>query len=219
MNGNGTYLCEKRSNCHPVSTNVSSASNCTMNGQTYKHGDLIDSECEKCRCNDGGLFCTYRRKTCSNATDNDQSPCKLCRKNTFNPVCGPDGQTYPSECHAVNCIGIPPLLLHEGSCSGNVSKFCHDHVAPSQNWKSLAQAFEHIWEAKDLIMQIMLSVHRCLSVVIPGRGLNFGMRSAALHKALANTDDLLGGGNIYGVLVTFCHTSCFVQFRKKSKTK
>ena len=128
MNGNGTYLCEKRSNCHPVSTNVSSASNCTMNGQTYKHGDLIDSECEKCRCNDGGLFCTYRRKTCSNATDNDQSPCKLCRKNTFNPVCGPDGQTYPSECHAVNCIGIPPLLLHEGSCSGNVSKFCHDHV-------------------------------------------------------------------------------------------
>ena len=116
VNGNGTYFCENHSNC---STNGSSQA-CTLNGQTYQHGDLIDSECDKCRCHRGRFYCTYQRK-CSNATDNDQSPCKLCRKNAFKPVCGPDGQTYPSECHAVNCSSIPALALQEGPCSSSVS--------------------------------------------------------------------------------------------------
>lgn len=47
--------------------------------------------------------------------------CSQCDTMQDKMVCGPGGFSYPSRCHAIECGGIPPLELLEGSCSTQVS--------------------------------------------------------------------------------------------------
>lgn len=45
-----------------------------------------------------------------------------CDENKSRPVCGTDGQTYPTRCHLLRaqCSGHQVNLKHRGTCKGNL---------------------------------------------------------------------------------------------------
>ena len=82
---------------------------------TFMHGESVSSECRRCVCYDGNLRCVRRREC---RTDD----CYKCRDEKINPVCGRNGRTYQSPCHAMNCGGLTRDLLTLGKCSSIVSQ-------------------------------------------------------------------------------------------------
>ena len=104
----------------------------------------LQLDCNRCNCRNGVLFCT--RRTCEDDndgddddsdSDNDDSDsdddsdgdepeeernCHACGFMPENPVCGEDGQTYPSMCHAMNCRGLDADDIIPGSCSNQVQQ-------------------------------------------------------------------------------------------------
>lgn len=52
----------------------------------------------------------------------EEKNCRSCGAMRAEPVCGPDGRTYPSECFATYCRGLNASQLIRGSCSRRVSR-------------------------------------------------------------------------------------------------
>lgn len=108
--------CDRSHNCSLIISN--SSHSCNMSGKQYKHQQVFPvDKCNKCKCLGGKISgCTRRR--CKGVGD---TPCDMCRKLHFKPVCGPNGVTYENICAAENCAGFDPLEVTLGPCSIQVT--------------------------------------------------------------------------------------------------
>ena len=105
--------------------------NCTVSrgGKSYlvSHGDPVvtrqsTGRCRVCRCNDGTAeSCEFR--DCEADTDNrDEAGCNTtCSSMPRRPVSGPDGNNYPSMCHAMKCRGFDAEEISDRPSASMVS--------------------------------------------------------------------------------------------------
>jgi len=97
--------------------------NCVYEGIQYQHRDVFAvDQCNRCKCLNGKITgCTRRKcRRRDGDDDDDDTPCDMCRKLPYDPVCGPNGVTYPNLCTAQFCAGIDPIEVTEGPCSTQV---------------------------------------------------------------------------------------------------
>ena len=143
VNGRLRFCKQAKENC--TAHHLTGRHSCTVESRgEIQHGEkfrvLINSpqllmydtcitlqvDCNICGCRFGRLSCTHRRCDGGNQTqiENRRARCLRCHFQPRNPVCGPNGRTYASYCHAVECVGLPPVTLLRGPCT--------DYVCPKK---------------------------------------------------------------------------------------
>lgn len=142
VNGRLRFCEQAKENCIALSlNNLTGRHSCTVeNRGEIPHGEsfrvLINSpqllvydiritlqvDCNICGCRFGRLSCTHRQCDAGNQIqiENRKARCLRCHFQPRNPVCGPNGRTYASYCHAVECVGLPPVTLLRGPCTDYV---------------------------------------------------------------------------------------------------
>ena len=95
---------------------------CSYNGVQYRHRDVFQiDECNRCKCLNGRISgCTRRKCRNNDDDDDDETPCDQCKRMPYDPVCGPNGVTYPNLCTAQYCSGIDPSEVTPGPCTTQV---------------------------------------------------------------------------------------------------
>lgn len=145
VNGRLKFCEEDEENCTALSLNLTRRHSCKVeNRREIQHGEnfkviinspqllvydiciVLQVDCNFCGCRFGRLSCTHRHCDGDNQTqvENRNARCLCCRFKPREPVCGPNGRTYASYCHAVECVGLSPVTLLRGPCT--------DHVRPIQ---------------------------------------------------------------------------------------
>ena len=78
-----------------------------------------------CGCNNGRLICTDIEE-CEDEgeADDEKERCERCQHAPQRLVCGRDGRTFRSRCHAMNCSDLRDVDILDGPCSGQVSNAC-----------------------------------------------------------------------------------------------
>lgn len=88
---------------------------CSMSGKKIEHGTWFAVECNVCSCFAGEITCTKRQCRIPGIADQSYTslPCN-CPPH-YVPVCGRNGQTYPSACVA-KCAGLKDADIEFGAC-------------------------------------------------------------------------------------------------------
>ena len=55
-------------------------------------------------------------------------PCSKCEEKKGEEVCGDNGKTYNTLCHAVNCAGLKEDDIKDGPCEKKVSPFMNRSI-------------------------------------------------------------------------------------------
>lgn len=131
----------------------------TKYGKLLKHERKISEDCNTCQCRNGNLECTRvdctknegmctvivqfninlvsisginvgivkKLKSAKNKVVDD--PCDRCEDKKGEEVCGGNGKTYNSLCHAVNCAGLKAKDVTAGSCEKKVGICVDQYIA------------------------------------------------------------------------------------------
>ena len=83
-------------------------------------------KCNMCGCNNGRLTCTDIEECEDEGEEDDDKErrCERCQDAPQRLVCGRDGRTFRSRCHAMNCSGLSDIDVLDGPCSSQVSNAC-----------------------------------------------------------------------------------------------
>lgn len=115
--------CVKGRSCVFITPGGQNPKDCSYNGVRYRHRDVFRvDKCNRCKCLNGKISGCTRRKCRNNDDDDDDTPCDRCRKKPRDPVCGPNGITYPNLCTAQFCAGLDQSEVTSGPCSYQVHK-------------------------------------------------------------------------------------------------
>lgn len=102
-------------NCQPLP--CVSYESCNVSGRRIEHASWFYVECNICSCYAGEITCTKRQCRIPGISDRSYTslPCNCPPHHV--PVCGSNGNTYPSACVA-KCSGLQDSEMEFGACGG-----------------------------------------------------------------------------------------------------